>query len=76
LIADECWWSAARAAVEEAAESARSLRALELSERSYGADVPADLKAEFEGFYDKNLPADRLVLDVLEEDDARSFPPG
>jgi hypothetical protein len=30
---------------------------------------------EFEAFYGKNLPADRLVLDVLEEDDARSFPP-
>ncbi len=39
------------------------------------ADVPADLKAEFEGFYGKNLLAGRLVLDVLEEDDARSFPP-
>jgi uncharacterized protein DUF5069 len=38
------------------------------------ADVPADLRAEFEGFYGKNLPAGRLVLDVLEEDDARSFP--
>jgi Domain of unknown function (DUF5069) len=40
------------------------------------ADVPGDLRAEFEAFYGKNLPADRLVLDVLEEDDARSFPPG
>lgn len=40
------------------------------------ADVPADLKAEFERFYGKNLPAGRLVLDVLEEDDARSFPSG
>ena len=29
----------------------------------------------FQRFYGKNLPADRLVLDVLEEDDARSFPP-
>lgn len=38
------------------------------------ADVPADLKAEFERYYGKNLPAGRLVLDVLEEDDARSFP--
>jgi Domain of unknown function (DUF5069) len=38
------------------------------------ADVPDDLRGEFEAFYGKNLPADRLVLDVLEEDDARSFP--
>jgi len=40
------------------------------------ADVPADLRGQFEAFYGKNLPADRLVLDVLTEDDARSFPPG
>jgi hypothetical protein len=40
------------------------------------ADVPDDLRAEFQIFYGKNLPADRFVLDVLEEDDARSFPPG
>lgn len=39
------------------------------------ADVPADLKAEFERFYGRNLPAGRRVLDVLEQDDARSFPP-
>jgi hypothetical protein len=38
------------------------------------ADVPDDLKAEFERYYGKNLPAGRLVLDVLKEDDARSFP--
>ena len=38
------------------------------------ADVPNDLQAEFQALYGKNLPADRLVLDVLEEDDARSFP--
>lgn len=39
------------------------------------ADVPDAFKVEFERFYGKNLPAGRLVLDVLEEDDARSFPP-
>lgn len=39
------------------------------------AGVPDDLQAEFQAFYGKNLPADRLVLDVLKEDDARSFPP-
>ena len=40
------------------------------------ANVPDDLRAEFHAFYGKNLPSTRLVLDVLEEDDARSFPPG
>ena len=40
------------------------------------ADVPDHFRTEFQGFYGKNLPPDRLVLDVLEEDDARSFPPG
>ena len=48
-----------------------------LSSRLMGltvADVPDDLRPEFQAFYGKNLPADRLVLDVLEEDDARSFP--
>ena len=38
------------------------------------ADVPDDLRPEFQAFYGKNLPANRLVLDVLDEDDARSFP--
>jgi hypothetical protein len=38
------------------------------------ANVPADLREEFKAFYGKNLSADRLVLDVLEEDDTRSFP--
>jgi hypothetical protein len=38
------------------------------------ADVPDDLRGKFQAFYGKNLPPDRLVLDVLKEDDARSFP--
>jgi hypothetical protein len=38
------------------------------------ADVSADLKPDFEKFYGKNLSAGRLVLDVLEQDDALSFP--
>jgi len=38
------------------------------------ADVPDAFKVQFERFYGKNLPAGRLVLDVLKEDDARSFP--
>ena len=45
-----------------------------LLEKLTVADVPADLRAEFQAFYGKDLPAARLVLDVLEEDDARSFP--
>jgi Domain of unknown function (DUF5069) len=48
-----------------------------LSSRLQGltvADVPDDLRPEFQAFYGKNLPANRLVLDVLDEDDARSFP--
>ena len=44
-------------------------------ERLTVADVPDELRAEFQGFYGKNIPPDRLVLDVLEEDDARSFRP-
>jgi len=40
------------------------------------AHVPDDLRAKFHAFYGKNLPPTRLVLDVLEEDDARSFPAG
>lgn len=39
------------------------------------ADVPDTFKAEFARFYGKNLPAGHRVLDVLEQDDARSFPP-
>jgi hypothetical protein len=39
------------------------------------AGVPDAFRPEFDAFYGKNLPPDRLVLDVLEEDDARSFPP-
>lgn len=38
------------------------------------ADVPADLKASFQQFYGADLPSDRLVFDVLEEDDRKMFP--
>jgi hypothetical protein len=61
-------------AVQEVAASATSPQALEFSERAYGAAVPDDLRGKFQAFYGKNLPPDRLVLDVLKEDDARSFP--
>jgi hypothetical protein len=45
-----------------------------LLQRLTVADVPDDLQMQFKAFYGKNLPTDRLVLDVLTEDDARSFP--
>ncbi|MEY2565337.1 MAG: hypothetical protein QOH88_3530 [Verrucomicrobiota bacterium] len=38
------------------------------------ADVPADMRAQFEEYYGKNQPTTRSVLDVIAEDDARSFP--
>jgi hypothetical protein len=38
------------------------------------ADVPADLKATFQGYYGADLPSDRLVFDILEEDDRQMFP--
>jgi hypothetical protein len=37
------------------------------------ADVPADLRPSFERFYGADLPRERRVFDVLEEDDARIF---
>jgi hypothetical protein len=37
------------------------------------ADVPADLRPSFERFYGADLPPERRVFDVLEEDDARAF---
>ena len=38
-------------------------------------DVPDDLRESFERFYGADLPADKRVFDVLEEDDARAFGP-
>lgn len=37
------------------------------------ADVPADLRPSFEKFYGGDIPSDKRVFDVLEEDDARAF---
>lgn len=37
------------------------------------ADVPADLRSSFEKFYGADLPPDKRVFDVLEEDDRRAF---
>jgi hypothetical protein len=37
------------------------------------ADVPDDLRPSFEKFYGADLPRDKRILDILEEDDARAF---
>ena len=37
------------------------------------ADVPEDLRSSFERFYGVDLPRDKRVFDILEEDDARAF---
>ena len=36
-------------------------------------DVPDDLRESFERFYGADLPRDKRVFDILEEDDARAF---
>jgi hypothetical protein len=36
-------------------------------------DVPDDLRESFERFYGADLPADKRVFDILEEDDRRAF---
>jgi len=38
-------------------------------------DVPDDLRESFERFYGADLPPDKRVFDILEEDDARAFGP-
>jgi hypothetical protein len=60
----ECLWPAATVPPE--ALSAR-LRRVTVS------DVPAELRPEFHRRYGREHPADRLVFDVLDEDDARAF---
>jgi len=37
------------------------------------ADVPDDLRDSFVRFYGADLPANKRVIDILEEDDARAF---
>ena len=37
------------------------------------ADVPDDLRPSFERFYGADLPPDKRVFDILEEDDRRAF---
>ena len=36
-------------------------------------DVPDDLRESFERFYGADLPSDRRIFDILEEDDRRAF---
>lgn len=38
------------------------------------ADVPPEVRPDFERFYGTDLSADRCVFDVLEADDAQTFP--
>jgi hypothetical protein len=63
-IADHLWPAATRSTQ---ALSAR-LRRLTV------ADVPSDLRLQFERLYDADLPADRYVFDIFDADDARAFP--
>jgi len=37
------------------------------------ADVPDDLRESFVRFYGADVPANKRVIDILEEDDARAF---
>jgi hypothetical protein len=37
------------------------------------ADVPAELRSDFERLYGAELPPNRRVFDVLEQDDAKAF---
>jgi len=54
----------------------REHRALSLRlRRVTAADVPPDLRESFERFYGADLPANRRVFDILEEDDAHAFGP-
>ena len=36
-------------------------------------DVPDDLRESFERFYGADLPPDKRMFDILEQDDARAF---
>jgi len=56
--------------------SHRSVPAAALSRRLGSltvADVPDELRADFQRFYGSDYPADRRVFDILEADDARAF---
>jgi hypothetical protein len=38
-------------------------------------DVPEDLRESFQRFYGADLPADKRIFDILEEDDLKAFGP-
>jgi hypothetical protein len=38
-------------------------------------DVPEDLRESFFRFYGADLPPDKRVMEILEEDDTRAFGP-
>lgn len=44
-------------------------------QRATVADVPDDMRERFVGFYGGNLPANKRIFDLLEEDDRRAFGP-
>ena len=44
-------------------------------QRARVADVPDEMRERFVGFYGGDLPADKRIFDLLEEDDARAFGP-
>ena len=43
--------------------------------RVTAAEVPADLRADFERFYGSDVPPGKRIFDILEEDDRRAFGP-
>jgi hypothetical protein len=43
--------------------------------RATVADVPDDMREVFVRFYGTNLPEDKRIFDLLEEDDGRAFGP-
>jgi hypothetical protein len=54
--------------------SAAENRALSLRLRRVTvADVPADLREQFERFYGADVPTTKRVFDILEENDAKAF---
>jgi hypothetical protein len=62
--------------VASALWSRRSVPATALNRRLHSltvADVPEELRADFQRFYGSQYPPDRCVLDILEADDAQSF---
>ena len=54
----------------------REHRAVSLRlQRVTAADVPSDLRADFERYYGGDVPPGKRVFEILEEDDLRAFGP-